>query len=75
MSRMAKTIRSFIAAVAFTAGAVAASGVQAAAGDYCIHADGTVYCGVEENIVEGDPGLRDCIRRWELAVRNCPPEV
>ena len=47
---------------------------MAAPGDYCLHADGTVYCGVEENIVEGDPGLRACIDRWERAIRDCTPE-
>ena len=44
---------------------------QAAPGDYCNYVDGTVYCGVEENIVEGDPGLNACIRRWELASMTC----
>ncbi|NBW06958.1 MAG: hypothetical protein EBR82_02910 [Caulobacteraceae bacterium] len=50
---------------------MAGTTVQAAPGDYCNYVDGTVYCGVEENIVEGDPGLRACIRRWELASLNC----
>lgn len=74
MRALAKFARSTLAAVAFAAGAIATSGAQAAVGDYCDYADGTVYCGVEENIVEGDPGLGDCLRRWEIASRDCLPE-
>ena len=67
------SIRSTIAAAAFAASAFSTGGVAyAAPGDYCLHADGTVYCGVEENIVEGDPGLPSCIRRWEQAIMLCP---
>jgi len=66
--------RSAAAAFVFAASALSTSSAMAAPGDYCLHADGTVYCGVEENIVEGDPGLRACIDRWERAIRDCPPE-
>lgn len=67
------SIRAAIAATAFAASAFSTAGIAVAApGDYCQYVDGTVYCGVEENIVEGDPGLSDCIRRWERASWTCP---
>lgn len=69
------SIRTAAAAFAFAASALSTAGVAVAApGDYCNYVDGTVYCGVEENIVEGDPGLSECLRRWERASWNCPPE-
>lgn len=67
------SIRFTLAAAVFAASAFSTAGIAyAAPGDYCLHADGTVYCGVEENIVEGDPGLSSCIRRWEQAIMLCP---
>lgn len=69
------SVRALAAVLAFAASALSTTGVAVAApGDYCNYVDGTVYCGVEENIVEGDPGLTACIRRWERASWNCPPE-
>ncbi len=69
------SIRSAVAAVTFAASALITTGTTSAAapGDYCLYVDGTVYCGVEENIVPGDPGLGECLRRWEQALPNCPP--
>lgn len=71
--RMA-SIRSAVASLTFAASALLTAGTVAAApGDYCLHADGTVYCGVEENIY-GGAELSECIWRWEQAIRNCPPD-
>lgn len=69
------SVRSSVAAITLAASALLTTGTASAApGDYCLYADGTVYCGVEENIVEGDPGLTECVNRWERASWNCPPE-
>ncbi|WP_292023691.1 MULTISPECIES: hypothetical protein [unclassified Brevundimonas] len=67
-------IKQLIAVAAFTASTMMTSGAQAAPGDYCNYVDGAVYCGVEENIVEGDPGYRNCIQRWTVASWACPPD-
>lgn len=69
------SVRYAVAVVAVSASALLTTGtsVAAAAGNYCDYVDGTVYCGVEENIVEGDPRLGACIARWERASMACPP--
>jgi hypothetical protein len=64
-----------ITALAFAASALlTASAVQAAPGDYCLYANGYVYCGTEEFIYEGDPALGNCLMRWERGLWDCPPE-
>ncbi len=75
MRALRKTSLKVTAAGALLAASMMMAGTtaQAAPGDYCNYVDGTVYCGVEENIVEGDPGLNACIWRWTLASWECPP--
>lgn len=68
--RSAAVAATFAASALLTVGSGAATAV--APGDYCNYADGTVYCGTEEFIYEGDPALHECVQRWERASWSCP---